>query len=176
MALSVGPAPSYSGVGRLGRRLTPVFLSGFVVTPIFIGAAIYTLWRSKSLLVFTWYRWAGLEAPVMLMRRDVASFRHFLPGVIVYSLPDALWVYSFTVLLGYIWSGQTPCWERRFWTFLPVSLGIGGEFGQLLRLVPGTFDWADVAAYAGAWLSASLSLLIFSRLAGRRANDWNAQK
>jgi hypothetical protein len=146
-----------------------VFLSVFVVIPLFIGATIYTLWRSKTLLVFAWYRWAGLETLVMSMRKEVAGFRHLLPGVFLYSLPDALWVYSLTALLQFVWTKQPMSWERRIWTLLPVCLGVGGEFGQLLHLIPGTFDWADVAAYLVAWAAASISVSAFLNLSSKQS-------
>jgi len=144
------------------------FLSFFVVVPIVSGAAIYTFWRSKTLLVFTWYRWAGVEAPVMSLRKNLAGFRHLLPGVFLYSVPDALWVYSFTTLLEYVWSEQPICWELRTWTLLPLVLGVSGEFGQLLHLVPGTFDWADVIAYLAAWFAAQISVATFLKLARKQ--------
>lgn len=109
----------------------------------------------------------------------MAPFKHFVPSVLLFSLPDALWVYSFTALLGYIWSKQPTCWERKLWTLVPVSLGLGGEFGQLLHLIPGTFDWGDVAAYLVAWFAAFISVSVFlnhgaQSMIGRRTYESKA--
>lgn len=149
------------GPKRSTELSSSVFISVFVIMPILIGGAIYTLWRSRTLLVFALYRWVGLEPAIMALRKDVGPFRHLVPGVLLFSLPDALWVYAFTALLGYIWSKQPTCWERKLWTLLPVSLGLGGEFGQGLHLIPGTFDWCDVAAYLAAWFAAFISVSVF---------------
>ena len=141
------------------RTDSPVlFLFLVVVMPLFLGTSIYTLWRSKTLLVFTWYNWAGLESHVMAIRRGAAPFRHLLPGWFLYSLPDALWVFSFTALIEYIWTSHPLGLGRRLWILLPVCLSVGGEFGQLFHLIPGTFDWADVFAYLAAYLAASASV------------------
>ena len=157
-----------------------MFLLVAVVLPVLAGAGIYTLWRSKNLLVFTWYRWVGLSPWVMDLRREAARVRHIIPGVILYSLPDALWVYSFTALLGFIWSGQRSGIGRRLWIMLPLALGVGGEFGQLWHVVPGTFDWADLGAYFAAWFAALISVSAFLRMirkqtvVGMQRHEFNA--
>ena len=38
------------------------------------------------------------------------------------------------------------------------DLGVGSEFGQLVNIVPGTFDWYDVAAYVGGYVLALIVL------------------
>src|SRR2546429_9694493 len=77
-----------------------------VVFPVAVGAAIYTLWRSKRLLVFAWYRWAGWQDAVSVAREDAFGLKHFVPGPVLYSLPDALWVHSFTAFMTLLWSKQ----------------------------------------------------------------------
>lgn len=137
----------------------PVLLC-HVGLPIVIGAGIYTLWRSKRLLVFTWYGWLGLHTQLLTLRANVASVRHLLPDFVLYSLPDALWVYSFTFLMQAVWFRHSLSYGRIFWTFLPVSLAVGAEIGQLLKVVPGTFDFMDVAGYVVAWVAASTAIRI----------------
>jgi hypothetical protein len=127
-----------------------------VYLPILIGGGIYSLWRSKQLMVFRWYRWVGLTTAVEIARERLAGIKHFIPAPILYSLPDALWVYSFTALMYLLWLDEPPGYERALWILLPVSMGIGAEFGQLLKVVPGTFDWSDVLAYVAAFVSASI--------------------
>ena len=130
-------------------------LFGHVCVPILLGAGIYTLWRSKRLLVFTWYGWLGLTTPVMAIRAEAASVRHFVPGFVLYSLPDALWVYSFTFLMQSVWFCRPKSWGRAFWILLPVLLAVGAEIGQLFKVVQGTFDFMDIAGYIVAWAAAS---------------------
>ena len=70
-------------------RRDPSFLLVHVAMPIIVGAAMYTLWRSTKLYVFTWYRWMGLTQPVLALRTYAHNMRHLVPGPILYSLPDA---------------------------------------------------------------------------------------
>ena len=69
--------------------------------------------------------------------------------------PCALWVYSFTAALVLIWSEQRASY-RIVWLAMPSLLALGGEFGQMFHIVPGTFDWSDVTAYLIAGLSGFL--------------------
>jgi len=116
----------------------------------------YSLWRSKRLLVFTWYGRLGLQAPLLALRTNLAGVRHFLPDFVLYSLPDALWVYSFTFLMQSVWFRHSKSYGRTFWILLPVSLAVGAEVGQLIKVVPGTFDLKDIAGYIAAWAAATM--------------------
>lgn len=127
-----------------------------VVLPFVAGTTIYTLWRSSRLFVFEWYKAFGLSGWISQMRRLALPYRHDLPSWFLYSLPDALWVYSFTAALALIWAGQGRCLNRLGWLLIPSVLALGGEVGQLLHVVPGTFDWSDVIAYVVAGAVGSL--------------------
>jgi hypothetical protein len=142
----------------LTRHVATAFFFVHVAFPIFCGTAIYSLWRSKTLLVFTWYRWADIYAPIMSLRSHVSGFRHLVPGPILFSLPDALWVYSFTAFIQYLWAEQPKCYAKTLWPLLPVALACGAEIGQLFAVVPGTFDPVDLIAYVVAWKAASISV------------------
>jgi hypothetical protein len=136
--------------------------------PFFIGAAIYILWRSQALFLFTWLRQVGLHAPMLALRAHFAGVKHLVPDFILYSLPDGLWLYAFTALMGFIWLNEPNRYLRLFWNLLPVFLAVGSEFGQRFRLIPGTFDWWDVVSYIAAWVPAVVSIHVFlSRTAER---------
>ena len=47
---------------------------------------------------------------------------------------------------------------------MPVSLAVGAEVGQLIKVVPGTFDLMDIAGYIAAWAAAT----VFIRTCCRR--------
>jgi hypothetical protein len=132
-----------------------------VILPILLGGGIYTLWRSKTLLVFEWYRWAGVEEPVFALRAYAAPIRHLIPSAFLYSLPDAVWVYSFTALLLFLWRKQPKSIERTLWLALPVALAEGAEIGQYFHIVPGTFDVADLVSNGTAWIAAAMSATVF---------------
>jgi hypothetical protein len=106
-----------------------------------IGSAIYAVWRSRSLLMFQWFDAAGI-AP--LIDRIRAYFQLVqVPSWIRYSLPDALWGCSGVFLFSAIWAGSRSS-LRYFWIFLAPCLALAGELGQLLHVIPGTFDSVDL--------------------------------
>ncbi|MDR3723608.1 MAG: hypothetical protein P4K83_03875 [Terracidiphilus sp.] len=143
------------------KRAPYTFLFANVILPVLTGGGIYSLWRSKALLVFTWYRWVGLNGPMLSLRAYLAGVKHLIPGFILYSLPDGLWVYAFTSLMGCIWFRDPRSSAKLFWTLLPVSMAVVAEIGQGFRLVPGTFDWADMFSYLAAWALAMVSVQMF---------------
>ena len=112
-----------------------------------LGTAIYTIWRSQNLIVFHWYAIAGLIPVVAAARHALYAYRSVIPQPLLYSLPDALWVYSFTAALVLIWRRESVSLQKGLWLLLPSMLALGAEFGQALHLMPGTFDWSDVIAY-----------------------------
>ena len=126
-----------------------------IVLPIIVGTAIYICWRTKSLQVFSWLRFFGMDSFVVLCRMKSAFFREYLPDFVVFSLPNGLWVYSLTSFMCLLWKGEQASLARAFWLSLGFGLGVGLEIGQLLGVVPGTFDFADLSISLVAALAAT---------------------
>jgi hypothetical protein len=118
-----------------------LIFGAFVLLPLAVGAAIYVGWRTTSLLVFDWMAICGIS-------RDVFRPTVGLPETLLYSLPDGCWVFAGTSWMLIIWR------RLHLWVFVFLTLAIGGEFGQALRLVPGTFEWNDIGFYLGGFLLA----------------------
>jgi hypothetical protein len=171
------PARFYEGRGTQSasaKRVAWAFLFFNALFPFVLGFAIYTLWRSTKLLMFRAYQQAGLYPSILALRAHTSGVKHLIPGPILYSVPDALWVYGATAALGYLWLSHPGRYKRLFWTLLPVSIGVGSEFGQLFRLVPGTFDWMDVSCYVVAGTLAAASIYFFAGSgAGLRFGFWS---
>jgi len=156
------------------RQVAWAFLFFNALFPFVLGFTIYTLWRSTKLLMFRAYQQAGLYPSILALRAHTSGVKHLIPGPILYSVPDALWVYGATAALGYLWLSHPGRYTRLFWTLLPVSIGVGSEFGQLFRLVTGTFDWMDVSCYVVAGTLAVASIHFFARSgAGLRFGFWS---
>ena len=138
---------------------TVLMFAAFVLLPIAIGTAVYVGWRTTSLLVFDWMSFLGIPHDVF---RPTIS----LPAPILYSLPDGCWVFAGTSWMLLIWRGFHP------WAFVIAALAIGGEFGQAVQLVPGTFEWTDIAFYLGGFVVAFIgfkhaqTLFINGRIVG----------
>lgn len=122
----------------IDRRILATF-AALVVLPIALGTAVYVGWRSPSLLVFDWMAFFGIPETAF---RPVAN----LPLPLLYSFPDGCWVFAGTSWMLLIWRRVHP------WVFVFVVLGVGGEVGQCVGIVPGTFDWNDIACYVGGFL------------------------
>ncbi|MFW6016946.1 MAG: hypothetical protein ACOCRK_10955 [bacterium] len=117
-----------------------IFLNCFL--PIIIGALIYILFRTTTLLVFSWLKYLNLMNYITSIRLLFADINN-VPKWIIFSLPHALWAYSFMFTFLYIWIDKISKFKY-FWFLLVIIMTLGGEIGQLLNFVPGTFDFYDL--------------------------------
>ena len=124
------------------KRCALVFFH--VVFPLLAGGLVYLCWRSQSLLMFDWAHSIGQSAIIENLRSCTSSYRWIVPDWFLYSGPDGAWVWSMTSCYTLIWK-RIGCRESAFWISLSLILGLGGELGQLTPLVPGTFDFIDIA-------------------------------
>lgn len=121
--------------------------------PLLVGGAIYVCWRSSSLLMFGWFSRIGLADSILTIRAHSSFLGMYVPEFVRYSLPDGAWVYAATFYQAYVWqSGPSKLFW--LWSIIPPALAIGGELGQAVRLVPGTFSITDLAVCTAAALLA----------------------
>lgn len=124
-----------------------------VLLPICIGAFIYILFRKESLTVFLWLDKASLSGTVMILRDAIAGYKDKMPALVLYSLPDGIWVYSATSLMLIIWKEN---WKHIMvlpWILIPLFLSIGAELLQLVHVVEGSFCLYDMAFYLIGFIS-----------------------
>ena len=107
-----------------------------IVLPMVIGGVIYILFRSDKLLMFRWFEFIKLDKLIYSVRDYTFYYRKYIPESILFSLPDCLWVYSFTMFLSYYF-------RNIFIILIPCIGSVLTETGQLW-FVPGTFDIMDV--------------------------------
>ncbi|MFN2531809.1 MAG: hypothetical protein ABR555_10975 [Pyrinomonadaceae bacterium] len=115
-----------------------------VFLPLFLGGLVYVLWRDPKTLMFRWsdsLRMGGLISAIRLTGKLDAN----MPQWVRYSLPDGLWVYSLTAFMTLVWR-DTDSWLRSAWVAVGLIVGCGIEFGQLIGVVPGSFDTGDLVA------------------------------
>ncbi len=80
-----------------------------------------------------------------------------LPAWVVFSLPEALWVFAATVLSADLY--LTESWPKIGFLLLPLLFGLGLELLQLLHITDGVFDILDIwAAVLGFVVALLLSL------------------
>ena len=107
-----------------------------IALPIFIGSMIYILCREKELLMFNWFNYLKLNFIIDFLRNNFYEYRIYIPKSILFSLPDALWVYSFTMFLSIYFKNR----------IILSVIFVGSIITEILQLwfVVGTFDIYDV--------------------------------
>lgn len=113
-----------------------------VILPLLIGGLIYILFRADSLLMFRWLDTIGLRQVIETARQFIEH--SYLPSWTIYSLPDALWVFSFTNFMLIIWHDKFSA-QTAFWVFIAPTVGLLSEIGQAFHFIRGTFDPTDLA-------------------------------
>lgn len=112
---------------------------------LLLSVLIYVLFRSRSLLL---YQWLGIQGYI-----NNFNFYAKLPALIKYSLPDALWAFSFLSLIGYCCEYFRQPLNLYYSAIGMISLS---EILQI-SVIPGTFDPYDLLAY---FISTFLSYLL----------------
>ncbi len=130
--------------GRLGRAMDMIF----AVVPVCIGSLIYLLFRTKDTWIIYAIGGAG-GGPLLDFARTLARpLNPYVSGFALYSLPSALWAFSFMFCIVKIWADTLVSIAAIAVIALTAAVVLGSEVGQALDLVQGRFDVADVAANA----------------------------
>ena len=119
------------------------------VVMLIVGGAIYLLFRTKRLVMFHVTDSLGLTDTIDGWRKAAAGIS--LPEWSVYVLPNALWAGAYVMTTDTILRNHHRTTRLVAAGVIPL-LGIGGELMQAAGLIPGTFDWLDIAAYALPYL------------------------
>lgn len=128
---------------------TRLFFGSFVT--LFLGGLIYILFRTTTLNMFTWFKHLGLDNMVINLRLLTFDFGQLLPKWVLYSLADGLWIFSFINLILVFWDYEISVINIIWIVFIPL-ISILSEFGQLIKIVPGTFDSIDLLFYISGTL------------------------
>jgi len=113
------------------------------VIAMFVGGIIYMFWRGDSLIMFTWFDVLGIKSQVQTLRMYAEPYSNILPRWFIFSLPQALWLFSGIVGFICIW-GKNDVLNKRFWIITFCIIAFGFEFGQYIGLVSGYFDIIDI--------------------------------
>ncbi|MEE1131319.1 MAG: hypothetical protein UHX00_06845 [Caryophanon sp.] len=123
-----------------------------VYSPIIVGALIYTLFREDGLLIFRMYEQLFFSEWLTYVRQYTMDL--YVSSYVMYTLPDALWVYAFTSFMCINWVHEQVSMWRTVFLLLPLLLGAGSEVAQYVLPVLGTFDIADLWSMVLAYLVA----------------------
>lgn len=107
------------------------------------GGMTYLLFRPQTLLMFHVTDALGLSAVINSMRKGISSQ---LPEFIIYNLPGALWAAAYILTIDSLMFRQSVMPRILVSGIIPV-IGAVSELLQLIGLLPGTFDVADLLCY-----------------------------
>ena len=126
------------------RFLLPFTLA---VASLILGSSIYLFSRNTSNIVYHISDRMEVSSQVEAIRDLVPA----LPSWFLYSLPDGLWMFSFSTITLAIWGFQRSR-EAIVWFSAALAIGVLMEFLQALATLPGQFDWRDlVCIFFGAF-------------------------
>lgn len=92
--------------------------------------------------MFIWFEAFGLSNLIKESRIDLLPIKNHLPKWTYFSLPDGLWMYSFTSALIIYWEGEFD--NLKHWLLIPFFLGVVVEIFQAFKITKGTFDVFDL--------------------------------
>lgn len=136
---------------KKGSTYNKVFFFLISALSMFMGGAIYLIWRPPTLLMFSWCRRIGIYEFVMQMRSSLAFMKEYLPTWFIYSLPQALWCFSGLCCIHAIWNHRTDAHER-FWITTIFIFSLLTEFLQLIHVFSGTCDIVDLVLIIAFYL------------------------
>ena len=122
---------------------------------------MYITFRPDTLKMFHWFKVFGLLDYLEDLQHNPAR----VPFWMLYNLPDGMWLFAYSILIGCIWNFKL----RDCWMFVLVmpSICIPHEFLQGLGIMHGTYDSNDVLAYILAIIAGFLYISLVHRVAFR---------
>lgn len=127
------------------------------ILPLLVGGLLYISFRSTTLKMFSWFKFIGIENTILNIRQQLSPLKLNLPEWTYFSLPDGLWVYSFTSALLIVWDNQFR--HAKIWLLIPFFTGAIIEIAQGFKIFRGTFDILDLTFTIVALL---LSIIIIN--------------
>jgi len=126
---------------KTNRDKKHIFIITNCMIPLFVGLSIYLFLRDENILLFCWINDIGLLNQIVSIRKYTLAFRESMPSWFIYTLPDGIWVYSFTICLGIVWYGSR-CFY--YWLLIGFYMGVISELLQLFNIIRGTFCMNDM--------------------------------
>ena len=116
------------------------------ISTLSCGSLIYILFRASSLRMFVWFESLKILSFIKTIRNYTTNYTYNLPNLILYALPDGLWLFSYISLMLYLWKNEVT-YENLFWIFSIPLISIISELAQITKIIPGTFDILDLLMY-----------------------------
>jgi len=127
------------------------------ILSLLLGGSIYLFFRGESLLLFRIIEWLKFSEELQQIRVILYPMQSLFPEWVIYSLPNALWVFSFSIYMALIES------TKKFWLFAVWGASLSLELLQVVRLVPGTFSMIDLIMILIACAMSGLYIFLFQK-------------
>jgi hypothetical protein len=111
------------------------------LTSLVFGALLYSITRSDNILLLQWL--SKMNEGKLLHFFQQSIHNQDIPAWVIYSLPDALWMFSLVLVILMIWNFQLNR-QSISWIAIAVFTGILFEIFQMFHFLPGTFDVTDL--------------------------------
>ncbi len=124
------------------KKSQTYFFTIHVFLPLVIGLCFYIFIRPTNIILFH----------IPLLQEVVASIKPntintlLLPNFLLYTLPDALWLYAFMCVMIWLWQKQNT-YTAILWILAAPLLAISLEVLQYTGHLSGTFDVLDIVSY-----------------------------
>jgi hypothetical protein len=107
------------------------------------GGLIYVFLRPSEYLFFSWPNNLGLGQWLNFSNHFKSSLYQILPAWFIYSLPNGLWAFAYSLLISSIWYNAKSR-IKYFWMGTIPALILGWELFQLTKILPGTYSMGDL--------------------------------
>lgn len=131
------------------------------LAPLIIGGLLYLTYRVDTLKMFKWFDRLGVTDFILFLRGNKLLQSIQFPNWLKFSLPDALWIFSFTYSMLLLWQFKLT-WRNAIWIIIPPLVGLFSEVGQLFNVIPGTFDIMDLLLLMVAMATPFLKIVTFN--------------
>ena len=140
-----------------------IFLS---ILSILLGGVIYIAFRSSSIILFKWIDYIVLIDPVENLRIVTLPYKKYLSKWFLYSLPDGLWMFSYSCIVLVIWKRKITKYSLLWLLSLPM-ISILFEVLQYYNYFNGTFDIVDIFFFL---MGSLLPILINKKMKNENSN------
>ena len=120
--------------------------------PLIFGIFIYISFRNTNILIWNWLEIFGIGDFFSIIRETCSLKKINYSNLIIFNLPNGLWVYSFTATL-------ILFKVNKIYFFVPLFLAYISEIFQSLNYISGTFDYLDLLFYLLGFIFAYYLLL-----------------
>jgi hypothetical protein len=124
-------------IRQLGCFAAPVFL-------MIVGGLLYIRFRDTSLLLFSWFEKCSINYE--FIKSNISNIKIWKPieNFTIYSAPNGFWLLSGILTIYNIWKKNLK--NVFIYSSIITICAIAYEFGQLVGIASGTFDFNDLVA------------------------------